>query len=381
MLTLQTILKKTPSDWEGQLAALATQQPTLVLVFGAPAFFRNPAFGATLTRAFPGAAIAGCSTAGEISTAGTQEGSCIVTALRFDHAAVSAVATDLADMADSRAAGRRLAALLGGNGLRAVMVFGQGVRINGSALVDGMADILGGDIPITGGLAGDEGAFSRTWTLGPGGVSERAIVALGFRGERLEFGHGSFGGWAPFGPARRVTRCDGNILHELDGESALAIYRRYLGDFAEGLPASGLLFPFAILGEDQAVTGLIRTILGIDEASGSLILAGEIEPGGYLRLMHASIDSLVNGAETAAESVRRMCGEASAGLAILISCIGRKLVMGDRTDDEVEAVASVLGRGATLTGFYSNGEISPLLPGVGCKLHNQTMTITWLSER
>jgi hypothetical protein len=65
---------------------------------------------------------------------------------------------------------------------------------------------------------------------------------------------------------------------------------------------------------------------------------------------------------------------------VLISCIGRKLVMGDRVDEEVEAVGAVFGQNCTLTGFYSNGEISPFLETTECKLHNQTMTITWLGE-
>ena len=180
--------------------------------------------------------------------------------------------------------------------------------------------------------------------------------------------------------ARKVTRCDGNILHELDGEPALEIYRRYLGDHAKGLPASGLLFPFAMLGEDHGAVGLIRTILGIDEATGSLILAGEIDPDGYLRLMHASTDKLVNGAESAAEAAATMAQASGDTLAILVSCVGRKLVMGDRVDEEVEAVSEVFGTAGILTGFYSYGEISPFTPGASCKLHNQTMTITCLSE-
>ena len=200
------------------------------------------------------------------------------------------------------------------------------------------------------------------------------------RGEQLVFAHGSFGGWSPFGPARKVTRCANNVLFELDGESALEVYKRYLGEHAKGLPASGLLFPFAMLGKDHSEVGLIRTILGVDEANGSLTLAGDIDPEGYLRLMHASTDALVEGAEAAAEAAQAMRGNAGEGLALLVSCVGRKLVMGGRVDEEVEAVGDVFGQGATLAGFYSYGEISPFSPSVDCKLHNQTMTITYLSE-
>jgi hypothetical protein len=283
-------------------------------------------------------------------------------------------------MDDSFAAGERLGRQLAAPGLKAVMVFGPGVQINGSALVDGITSIIGSSIPITGGLAGDGGAFKQTFTLGPDGVCDNAVVAVGLGGEALRFGHGSFGGWEPFGPARKVTRCANNVLFELDGEPALDVYKRYLGDHAKELPASGLLFPFAMLGEDHSAIGLIRTILGVDEATGSLTLAGEIDPNGYLKLMHSSTDKLVNGAEAAAEAAAQMLNNPGESVAILVSCVGRKLVMGNRVDEEVEAVGDVFGSKATLTGFYSYGEISPFTPGASCKLHNQTMTITYLSE-
>lgn len=379
MQTRQTEFQSV-TDPMARLAPLAALRPNLVLVFGGPAYFEDYRFCQSLAGEFPDAAVIGCSTAGEISSTGVHGNSCVVTAVRFDHVNIVTATADLADMDDSANAGTRLAEQLKAHGPRAVMVFGQGVNINGSALIEGMAAVLGAGVPITGGLAGDNGAFARTWTIGPAGVSDRAIVAIGVRGDRLDFRHGLFGGWQPFGPARKVTRCDGNILRELDGEPALAVYKRYLGDYAKDLPSSGLLFPFAMLSESHDEVGLIRTILGVSEADGSLVLAGAIEQGGYLKLMHASTEALVDGAETAARIARTTRGPGDAGLAILVSCVGRKLVMGDRTEEEVEAVAAVLGQETTLAGFYSYGEISPLAAGVGCKLHNQTMTITCLTE-
>lgn len=379
MRTLQTAFG-TPTDSLDSLMPLVALQPSLVLVFGAPAYFEAGDFAQKILASFPNALVAGCSTAGEIANAGVRANSCVVTAIHFDQTNLTAASTELNEMAASIDAGDQLAKQLRAEDLRAVLLFGQGVRINGSALIEGMARVLGRHIPICGGLAGDNGAFLRTWTLGPRGVSDRAIVAIGLRGPSLRFSHASFGGWEPFGPARKVTRCDGNVLHELDGEPALEVYKRYLGDYAKDLPASGLLFPFAMLSENRDETGIIRTILGVNDADGSLILAGEIEPDGYLKLMHASTDALVDGAETAAIAVRDTRQRCDSSLAILVSCVGRKLVMGDRVDDEVEAVAAILGRETVLTGFYSYGEISPVATGIACKLHNQTMTITCLGE-
>jgi hypothetical protein len=361
------------------LGRFANHQPDWVLVFSGLALLENPVFYAQLRLAFPETVLLGCSTAGEISGAGVNDHSAIITTVSWRFGKPCLASTTLTDMEDSSAAGQRLGQQLSGQDLSAVLLLGQGVNINGSALIDGLASQLAAGVPIIGGLAGDGGAFTRTCVLGNDGVSDRLVVALGLP-KGLAVGHGSFGGWKPFGPARKVTRSAGNILYELDGESALAVYKRYLGDYSAQLPASGLLFPFEMLGLDHSDMGLVRTILGVDEAEGALILAGDIMPEGYLRLMHASNDDLIEGAEAAAHAAHEMLQDTAQSLAILVSCVGRKLVMGARIDEEVEAVAELLGQGAILTGFYSYGEISPFVNSLDCKLHNQTMTISILRE-
>ena len=361
-----------------KLAPLTRLQPDLLLAFGASHLLS--AVAAPLAATFPAARRIGCSTAGEISAAGVSDESCVLTAIRFASTQLVQASTRLSGMNDSLAAGRRLATQLPPEGLRAVLVFAQGVSINGSALLLGIGEVLRSELPVAGGLAGDGNAFRETWVLDDGGMRRDGVVALGFYGPALRFAHGSFGGWSPFGPARKVTRSADNLLHELDGEPALDVYKRYLGVHASGLPASGLLFPFAMLGSDHRETGLIRSILGVDERDGSLTLAGEIDPHGYLKLMHASTDALVGGAEAAAEAVQASIPAQAQGLALLVSCVGRKLVMGGRVEEEVEAVGSVLGPQALLAGFYSYGEIGPLAASGACRLHNQTMTVTWIGE-
>lgn len=353
----------------------------LVLVFGPVERFTADGFVGALSAAYPDGHLVGCTTAGEIGSDSVQEGACVVTAIRFEKTAVRVTEAEIASLADSQGAGERLGAGLTGPDLAGVLLFGRGVEINGTALIEGLLETIGTSVPVSGGLAGDGGAFKRTYILSPAGVSDARVVGVGLYGGDLRFGHGSFGGWEPFGPARRVTRADGNILYELDGEPALNIYKRYLGDYAKDLPASGLLFPFEMLDADHAAVGLIRTILAVDEAAGSLTLAGSVIEGGYLRLMHASTDALVDGAENAARaSAAAMTSDGGPALALLVSCVGRKLVMGDQVDDEVQAVAEFLGPQATLTGFYSYGEISPMQGSMDCRLHNQTMTVALLSE-
>jgi len=382
MKVLQQVYVSQPGARQ-DVVPLATLNPQLVLVFAGPQQLANPQLHQQLRSALPDAVLAGCSTAGEICAQGVLENSIVITAVRFESdARVAAARAEVRAMEDSYAAGRRLGELLEPTGLRAILLFGKGVEINGSALIDGLVQVIGANIPITGGLGGDNGAFHSTYTLTTDGVSRSAVVAVGLYGEHLAVGHGSYGGWSAFGPVRRVTRCDGNILYELDGAPALQVYKNYLGEYARDLPASGLLFPFEMLREDQSSVGLIRTILGIDEEQGSLILAGDIDPNGFLRLMHTTTDGLVDGAEEAARrTLASMTAERGDGLALLVSCVGRKLVMGDQVEEEVESVTAQLGADVTVTGFYSYGEISPFASATDCKLHNQTMTITLLGER
>jgi hypothetical protein len=195
----------------------------------------------------------------------------------------------------------------------------------------------------------------------------------------LKAGCASLGGWDPFGPERLITRSRGNVLYELDGHSALDLYENYLGEHAEGLPATGLLFPLSLrTGEDS--TGVVRTILSVDRQERSLTFAGDVPEGLYGRLMKANFDRLIDGAIGAARATSEGLAGGTAKLAVLISCVGRKLILKQRIEEEVEGVRDVLGEGCTLAGFYSYGEISPFTPGAKCELHNQTMTITAFSE-
>ncbi len=362
------------------LSTLAEIEPQLVLAFGSTRMLQQSDLFAKLSEAVPDAIIAGCSTAGEITNKGVSHESLSLTALRFDKVRLKAARATLRGMEHSALAGREIAQELAADDLKAVLLFAKGLDINGSALIDGIKDIIGSKIIISGGLAGDDIDFRKTLTITPSGIESDAVTGIGFYGKELRVAHSCFGGWAPFGPPRKVTRSSGSILYELDGHPALELYRQYLGEYAKDLPSSGLLFPFEMLDADHSSLGLIRTILGIDEEAGSLILAGDIIPDGYLRLMHSSNDKLVDGAEMAGMLIREsLGGNPGNGLAILISCVGRKIVMGDAVEEEVEVIAKVLP-GVTLAGFYSYGEISPFGETKECKLHNQTMTAVYFGE-
>lgn len=328
---------------------------------------------------YPDAQIIGCSTAGEICGTQVWENTLVVTAISFAHTTLSTAETCLGETTGSFAAGQRLGATLPADGLSHVLVLSDGLHVNGSELVKGLAGALPPAVAITGGLSGDADRFKKTLVWFDHTARENRVVAIGLYSKHLRVGYGSLGGWDPFGPERIITRSRGNILYELDGESALALYKRYLGEHATSLPSSGLLFPLS-LRDNSSQTAVVRTILAVNEADQSMTFAGDMPQGMKARLMRANLDRLVDGATGAASTCRGALQSRDAELAILISCVGRKLILKQRTEEEVEGVHTILGPGAAMTGFYSYGEISPFTPAARCELHNQTMTITVFSE-
>lgn len=351
----------------------------LVLVFGSRTLLEDQQHYDTLRARYPHAHLLMASTSGEIIDEQVLDESMVVTAMAFSHTRVQVAQTRVAQQGSCVEVGKQLAQALDAPDLAYVLVISDGLLINGSDLVAGLHQGTLRAIPVTGGLAGDAARFEKTVVGVDAPPQSGNVVAVGFYGNHLRVGHGSRGGWDAFGPERVITRSRGNVLFELDGQSALDLYKTYLGEQAKGLPGTGLLFPLSIKTDDQAEP-IVRTILAIDEVAKSMTFAGAMPEGATARLMKANFERLIDGASNAAEQCLPEIGSQTAEVAILISCVGRKLVLGQRIDDEVENVREVLGSAAVITGFYSYGEISPFTPSTRCELHNQTMTITTLAE-
>ncbi len=366
--------------WTIAPSALQPQDAQLVIFFAASGVFDGERLYEDLRRLYPGARIIGCTTAGEIAGTDVRDESCVATAVSFSTTRIAVAYSQITAPEESAAAGEAIARQLQPDGLVHAFVLAEGLRINGSELVRGLRTGLPSGVAVTGGLAGDGDRFARTSVRLDDTVLDGGVAVIGFYGDDLRVGYGSMGGWDPFGPERLITRAEGNILYELDGAYALELYRTYLGAHAAELPASGLLFPISLRSNGDG-PGVVRTILGINERDNSLIFAGEIPQGGYARLMKANIDRLIDGAQGAAEASHDSLAGSSPDLAILISCVGRKLVLKQRVEEEIESVRDHLGTATMLTGFYSYGEIAPFSSTAKCELHNQTMTITTLSER
>jgi len=363
------------SGWDYSMIQGDPLDYQLIIVCGSRELLGNAGWFQSLRKKFLKSDIVSVSTSGNIIGSEVSDDSLVASLLYFGKTKVKTTMTNISSLESSHEAGRILGSILQDSQLQHVMVFSEGIKVNGSELVSGLNEVI--QVPVTGGLAGDAVRFETT-LVGLNSLPESGnIVGIGFYGESLKVGYGHFGGWDPFGPERRVTKSHHNILHELDNKSALELYKTYLGDKAKELPGSALLFPLGMrLKPNDPI--LTRTILTINP-DGGMVFAGDLPEGATVQLMKANFEKLIDASATAAEQTLKVVG-ADSEFALLISCVGRKLVLGQRIEEEVEAVRDVLGELPIISGFYSYGEISTLLETPSCELHNQTMTITVMKE-
>ena len=357
---------------------LSFDQTQLVVGFGSRDLISDPSSFKKIRERFPNSELLLCSSAGEIYDTEVVDHTISLAAISFSKTTIKTCEIDINDYTSSFEAGKSLINTFSQENLKVVFVLSDGGKVNGSELVKGMNSVKKENLLITGGMAGDGAKFEKTY-VGLNKVPEIGkIIAVGFYGNHLEVSHGSIGGWESFGLEREVTKANENVLFEIDGKNALDLYKTYLGKYAEELPGSALLFPLSIK-LDNSENIIVRTILSIDEKKQCMTFAGDIPVGSKVRFMKANFDRLIDAASDAASTCLKM-NKAKPKLALLISCVGRKLILGNRTEEEIEAVSEIFGNQTLLSGFYSYGEISPLKPLANCELHNQTMTITCLNE-
>ncbi len=379
------MLKHWPLTWQSADLRFAldpaAKAADLVLYFGDRALISEASCVASLREICPRALIVGCSTGTVVSGSSLADETVSAVALSFEHTRLRLVSLEI-DVASSFAVGRQLAETLAADDLVGILVLSDGLNVNGSALVSGLQSVIGHEIPVGGGLAGDGAAFEHTLVGADAAPRAHTVAALGFYGDRLNIGLGAAHGWDFFGPNRRITGSQGNVLLEMDDSPALDLYEKYLGDEAADLPTSALLYPLLITNPDEPSDHVVRTVLAVDRETRTMTFAGDMPVGWSARLMRGVFDNLTDGAARAAErALLAQDDPSNQGLAILVSCVGRRLLMGQRTADEIEATAAVLSDQFFQAGFYSYGEIATRGSEGYCGLHNQTMTVMTLLER
>lgn len=380
MIATAQKLWKTETGWIEIGVNNLKGSPQLVLVFGAGSLVSKPDIFAEIKVMYPNATILMCSSAGEIIDTKVTDGALSLTAIAMEKTKIVGHIVPVLKPEDSLAVGQELASMLDSEKLVHALVFSDGLRINGSALVQGLTASLPKNVNVTGGLVGDGSNFKHTFLGLDSQATEGKVALLGFYSDNLKVGFGSMGGWDPFGPERLITKSKGNILYELDDRPALELYKEYLGEKAKDLPSSGLLFPLSLtIKTNKGAVEVVRTVLGVNEADKSLTFAGDMPQGTPAKLMRANFDRLIDGASGAANMSLSAIQE-KPELAILISCIGRKLVLKERVEEELDAIREKIGSGA-ICGLYSYGEIGPTIQAdQQCQLHNQTMTVTIFKE-
>tara|TARA_B100000809_G_C15137490_1_gene531351 strand:+ start:4586 stop:5719 length:1134 start_codon:yes stop_codon:yes gene_type:complete len=377
MKTLQLVKYKN-TDWTYIGKKLKLNSP-LVLVFGDRFMLEDQSIYEEIKMLFPDGYIVFGSACAEISSNTVNEDSITITAIEFEKSRFLVKTSNVLNSdLDSYKTGNDLIKQFPVQGLKYVFVVSEGSFINGSQLAKGMSSSTQDNLLITGGLCGDNARFEKTVVSYNENPKEGELVAVGFYGETLEITFSIHGGWTPFGPERIVTKSKGNTLYELDGQPALELYKTYLGDKAKDLPSAALLYPLNVT-SDKEEQSIVRSILNINEEDNAVILAGDIPENSKVQLMMTNIDHIANASEKAARQALEF-RENKPQLAILISCIGRKLVLDQRVEEEIEEVIDVLGGGTAISGFYSYGEIAPFHGEMSCQLHNQTMAITLISE-
>ncbi len=367
------------SQWDKPFDKDLNSDRSLVIVFASAkkVLIQKPLN--ELIEHFSNATVIGASTSGEILQDELLADSVVVAVMNFNSTRIKKISEPLSSTQYSYSSGQIIATKLQEDDLRAIFLLSDGLNVNGSQLTAGIASKTAKDVVVTGGLAGDDDRFEKSWVIVDGEMKDNFITGVGLYGEDINVSHGSKGGWDILGIERIVTKSKDNVLYELDSQPALEIYKRYLGEQASKLPASGLLFPLQLKERADSTESKVRTILAVNEEEQSITFAGDVPEGSYVTLMKANFDRLIDGATNAAKDVSLNNYKDEEILSVAISCIGRKLVLKQRTEEELEATLEVLPPKTKQVGFYSYGEISPLTSGV-CDLHNQTMTLTLIWE-
>lgn len=331
-----------------------------------------------LRARFPNVPLVGCSTAGEMEGATLRENAVSLSAVSFDAVTVRTASTSLATLEDSLRAGRSLALALGAPTLRHVLVFAEGIAVQGADFARGLSEALPEGVRASGGMAGDGFRSESTTLLEGDSRSSGRALALGLYGASLEVGCGVFGGWMPFGPPRVISRAQGAFLMELDGRNALDLLRQYMGD---GIFDNEriMAFPLGICDEGGHVVA-VRALLRTELQGRRVVTVGEIPEGTRIRFLRGSAENLLDGAGEAVRSALKEHRRAP-DWALAVGCFGRRCFLGHRAGEEAQEVTGALGAAVPLSGFLSYGELAPVAGMTqGCLFHNETMTVTTFVE-
>lgn len=329
---------------------------------------------AKIRARFPDVPLVGCSTDGECSSVLCfSEDSLVLTAFLSDRLeAHSAIGEDLSKDLDG-AVQRAWRSLTEHGQPSIVIVLAESLGVSGSRLVQALDAKVPKGIPVVGGTAGDQWAFERTWQICGDRLTSDAVVMLALYGP-LRIGVGIASGWQPMGPRSKVTRSEGPVVAELDGQRAQDWFEGYFGAREQPSPEH----PFAVYDPPDTDQFYLRAPFqrGPD---GAIIFTGDIPAGSAVRITEATREAILGGAADAVRASAQSFEGAPSGL-LVFSCAARKQVLGTRTREEIERLRDRTGRDLPLAGFYTYGEIARLGPEQPVRFHNETVVAVLLGE-
>ncbi len=367
------------AGWSPEIPGTLATDANLVLVFGSTEHLKNKRHITNIRKAYPNALISGCSTAGEIFDVTVLDSSLSITAIHFERTQLQTTHARINNPEDSFRCGKKLAQTISHQGLRHVFVLSDGLNINSNELISGLNEQLPSGVTITGGLSGDAGHFEETLVLWQDKAQSHVVTLIGLYGKALKIGFSSLGNWGSLKPEHADTHTSNNTLYEIDGKSALELYKSHLGEHAAYRPTTDTQPPAGVRSADRDARPT-KTSLTPDENEQSMAFTSNILAGNHYHLTKENVNRPVDDTIAATKIDPSTLNKSSAELAILISCVRRKMTLRQKTKQEIEGIREMLGPQPILTGFYSYGEISPFSPDTHRKSHNQTMTITLFSE-
>ena len=367
-----------PADIKQSATSL---RPQLILCFAPADLYASLNLTEELGKHFPDAHIVGCSAAGTIRGTQVDNSRASLTLLHFEETDVNILSKSFNEKTDYQQSGTELAHELRGLGLKHVFLFSSGLKTNTSALLDGLSSSLPRQATISGGVAADNNHFTNTLCWHNDLSFDQGCIAIGLYSESLEVGYGSFSGYDRFGCQRTITQSTGNTVYEIDGQPALSLYQRYLGDYAVEMPCSAQLQPLYLLNQSDNEKSLVRSISGFDAESGALFFNGDIPQGSQVYLMKGNADGLIEGALISALLAKETFRDRyEPELTLCVAGAGRPMILGSREEDELEKITDNIGDHGHVVGFYGYGEIAPNRHDPGHSLNNQSIAITTLTE-
>jgi hypothetical protein len=370
-------------DAAADLLAELGRAPDLVILFSSAKYDAARVLEGIHSRLSAAVPLVGCSSYAEIDAEQALTSSVVAMGLVLEGIAVQTFHVEGRGV-DSFTAGREAGLGLRGFAPDLIITFPDVLEMNATRFLLGLQDALGAATPIVGGASADDGAFKATYQIHGRDVMSGGAVGVALKGP-LTIVTAAKSGYTPVGATHTSTRVeDGKVVLEIDGRPALDLYRDYLGARAAQMPAVSIEFPIGVVGGVEGTERvpndariLVRAIFAVDEARGALILGGDVPEGAAIRVMRATKEDVVRGADEATATA--MAAMPAPEVALIFSCMSRKSVLGPRFKDECRASFARLPEGVPRIGFYTFGELSPVQ---GTTMHHEsTYTLVLIKSR